>query len=155
MARKQIEKSVATSEGDMTFMLTAMDGITSTEMSLKLTQLFGPHIVGVVTAMDSNKDDDASKHVGEFFTKLNRAEFTEMRKSLLKGAQAYRGDEFVTVDDAFLSEAFSGHPGSLMSLLFAALKLNFANFFDDLGLKGVIAKLGSKAKAAMSPAMIP
>lgn len=150
MARKHEEKIVKTANGEMPITIIQMDGVTSSEMSIKLAQLFGPHIIAAVSAMDKENSDEASKQVGEFLMKLTPATFSEIRRALLRGAQANTGSEMLTVDEAFISEHFAGHAGSLFALVGAALKLNFRNFLDDLGIKGMAAKLGSKVQKAMT-----
>jgi hypothetical protein len=131
-------------------MVTALDGNTAGELGIKLVQLFGPSIVGVVAAMDSNDLSKVAEQATVFFAKLTPAEFTSIKRQLLKGAQAKTPDgEFIEVNDQFTGEAFSGEVGSLMALVAFALKLNFANFFEGLGIKSdTIAKLKAKATKA-------
>lgn len=150
MARKQEEKIVKTSNGEMPILVTQMDGVTGSEMSIELAQLFGPHIVAAVMAMNDDRKEEAAKQVGEFLQKLSPAKFSAIRRALLKGARANTGDGFVDVDEDFISGHFAGRAGSLFGLVAFALKLNFANFFEDLGLQGSLAKLGSKVKTAMA-----
>lgn len=151
--RQQETKSfkVSGSEGteEIDIMVTALDGNTAGELGIRLLQMFGAGIVGVITAMESNDSSKVAEQASTLFTKLTPAEFQALRKQLLKGAQAQHLGEFLDVDDNFVRERFAGHVGSLFSLLAFALKVNFANFFEDLGIsKATIAKMTSKVEAA-------
>jgi hypothetical protein len=161
MARKQesrefkvAPKGEGTEAETVTIMITALDGNSGGELGIKLLQMFGPAIVGVIAAMESNDMAKVTEQAGQLFGKLTPGEFKGIRNQLLRGAQAQEMGEFSNVDDSFISERFSGHVGSLMALVAFALKVNYANFFDDLGVsKETIAKLtakGQKATKALS-----
>lgn len=151
--RQQETKSfkVAGAEGpeDIDILVTALDGNTAGEMGVRLLQMFGPGIVGVITAMESNDTAKVTAEAGALFAKLSPVEFASLRKQLLKGSQAQHLGEFIDVDDTFIRDRFAGHVGSLFALVVFALKVNFANFFEDLGIsKATMSKLTSKVEAA-------
>lgn len=129
--------------------VTALDGNSGGELAIRLLQLFGPSLLGVITAMET---DDMAKVVESgqaLFTKLTPAEFTAIRRQLLTGAQAMELGEFADVNDQFVKERFAGHVGSLIAVLALALKVNYANFFEDLGVsKERMAKLTAKVQAS-------
>lgn len=147
--RKQESKVFKTSDGECEIMITALDGNAGGELGVRLLQLFGPSMAGVVAAMDGNEISKVAEQASIFFAKLTPAEFTGIKRQLLKGAQAKTAEGFTEVNDAFIGEAFAGEIGSLAALIAFALKLNFATFFEGLGIKSeTIAKLTAKAKKA-------
>lgn len=156
MARKQesrefkvASKGEGTDAETVVIMVTALDGNSGGELGIRLLQMFGPGIVGVIAAMESNDMAKVTEQAGQIFGKLTPGEFKGIRNQLLRGAQAQDVGEFHNVDDSFISERFAGHIGSLYALVAFALKVNFANFFEDLGVsKETIAKLQAKGQKA-------
>lgn len=156
MARKQAQrefkvspKSDGNEAESVTILITALDGVTGGELGIRLLQLFGPSIVGVITAMESNDMAKVVEQATGFFSKLSPAEFKTIRSQLFRGAQVQEMGEFFDLNETFVADRFAGHVGSLMALVGFALKVNFSNFFEDLGVsKETIAKLGSKAEKA-------
>ncbi len=152
--RKQetVEVEMASGPGEVT--LTAMDGNTGGLLGVKLAQLFGPGIVALFAAMETNDMTKVSEGANMLLSKLSPEEFEKIKGQLLAGAQAALNGEFHNLDKAFIGEEFSGNLGSLLKLIIAALKLNFRNFFEGLGIKKEsIAKLMSPKKTA--PAKSP
>lgn len=158
--RKQVKQNFrVASAGDsdapefVEIQLTALDGVAGSELGIRLVQLFGPGITGLVAAMDSNDMSKVTEAASTLFAKLSPSEFTSVRKQLLRNAQAQDLGEFHDVDDRFISERFAGHPGSLVAVVGQALKLNFSSFFEDLGIsKEKIAKLTSRVEAGAKKA---
>lgn len=147
-------KGDSTESETITIMVTALDGNTGGELGIRLLQMFGPGIVGVIAAMEANDMAKVTEQAGSFFGKLTPQEFKSIRGQLLRGAQAQDMGEFSDVNDAFIGERFAGHIGSLYALVAFALKVNFSNFFEDLGIsKETIAKIqakGAKASKAIA-----
>jgi len=161
MARKQESRDfqvASAGEGTETetvsITITALDGNTAGELGIRLLQIFGPSMVAVVAAMEANAMERVTEQAGAFFAKLTPVEFKSMLKTLLRGAQAQELGEFKNIDDTFIAERFAGHAGSLYALAFFALKVNFRNFFDDLGIsKDRLQKLMPKAQAKVKSAI--
>jgi len=134
--------------------ITAMDGNSGGELGIRLLQMFGPGLLGVIVAMESNDMNAVTTQATSFFAKLSPAEFKAIKAQLFKGGQVHELGEFVDLNDQFIAERFAGHIGSLMALVAFALKVNFANFFEDLGVsKERMNKLmsrGEKLKKAIS-----
>lgn len=162
MARKSEAIEVETSEGPCEITVTQLDGNKGSQLGVRLVQLVGPSIVGLVGAMEGN---DVSKMVDTaqtLLTKVTPEEFEKIKTEVLRGAQAKLNGEFHDVDARFIGDAFAGHPGSLYKLVGFALKVNFQNFLTDLGInaerfqgamKNAMAlktEAGSKTKAASS-----
>lgn len=133
--RKTAEVEVETTEGRTKCTLLAMGGIDAGLMSIELSNVFGPAILGVVTSMQSNDGEAVMRAVGSLTEKLGEAKFRQMKDKLLRGGQCVYKGQFVDLRDDVIDDIFSGHPGSLFRLLFEALKLNFASFMGDLGVK--------------------
>lgn len=154
MARKQESREFkvspsgeGTDDETVGIMITALDGNTAGEIGIRLLQIFGPSIVGVVASMESNDLQKVAEQATQFFAKLTPAEFKSLTKALFRGAQVQELGEFKNLDDSFINERFAGHVGSLMALTVFALKVNFSNFFADLGLsKERLAQLMPKAQ---------
>lgn len=134
--------------------ITAMDGNSGGELGIKLLQMFGPALLGVIAAMEANDMSAVTAQATGLFGKLSPAEFKAIKAQLFKGGQVQELGEFTDLNDAFVGERFAGHIGSLMALVAFALKVNFANFFEDLGVsKERMNKLmsrGEKLKKAIS-----
>lgn len=156
MARKTESKAFkvaplgeGTEPEEVTISITALDGNSGGMLGVKLLQLFGPSLVGVVAAMESNDVSKVTTQAAEFFSKLTPAEFKSVRDQLFKGGQVQEMGQFKDLNEAFISDRFAGHTGSLFALMFFALKVNFANFFEDLGIsadrmKNLIPKVEKK-----------
>ena len=139
----------ALSDDPIEIMVTALDGNAGGKLGARLIQIFGPGIVGLVTAMEGSDQPRVMGAAGELFSKLSEDEFERLKTMLLKGAQATANGEARDVTPAFIGEAFAGHPGSLYKLLFFALKLNFSSFFHDLGLSAeTMSRLQAKVAKA-------
>lgn len=154
MARRTEEKQFrvapkgeGTEPEEVTISITALDGNSGGLLGIKLLQIFGPSLLGVITAMEVNDLSKVAAQANDFFTKLTPAEFKSIRDQLFRGGQVREMGQFSDLNDAFIAERFAGHTGSLMALIFFALKVNFANFFQDLGIsKERIQKLTSKVE---------
>lgn len=119
---------------EVTISITPLDGNTGGLLGIKLLQLFGPSIVGVIAAMETDDLSKVSAMASDFFTKMTPAEFKSIRDQLFAGGQVQELGEFSDLNAAFIADRFAGHVGSLYALVFFALKVNFRNFFDDLGI---------------------
>jgi hypothetical protein len=151
---KVAPKGEGTETETVTIMITAMDGNSGGELGIKLLQMFGPPLLGVIVAMESNDMTTLAVQAAGLFGKLSPAEFKAIRTQLFKGAQVQELGEFHDLDDSFIGERFSGHVGSLYALVAFALKVNFANFFEDLGVSkarmDALMSRGEKLKKAIA-----
>jgi hypothetical protein len=160
MARKQESrefkvspKGEGTEAETVTILVTALDGNSGGELGIRLLQMLGPSIIGVIAAMELNDMTALTTQAASFFSKIGPTEFKVIRQQLLKGAQVQELGEFADLNDAWIGDRFAGHAGSLMALMAFALKVNYANFFDDLGVsKETIAKLTARAAKAKKAA---
>lgn len=146
---KVTSKDESTEPATVDITIVPLDGNTGGLLGIKLLQLFGPSIVGVIAAMETDDLSKVSAQASDFFTKLTPAEFKSIRDQLFAGGQVQEMGEFSDLNAAFIADRFAGHVGSLFALVFFALKVNFRNFFDDLGIgKDRIAKLIAKVETS-------
>jgi hypothetical protein len=134
MARKSETMEFETSEGPCEITVTQLDGNRGGALGVRLVHLVGPSIVSLVGAMEGNETSKAVDAAQALIAKLTPDEFDRIKTEVLRGAQAKYNGEFTDVDTKFIGEAFAGHPGSLYKLIGFALKVNFQNFFSDLGM---------------------
>lgn len=133
MARKSETMEFETSEGPCEITVTQLDGNRGGNLGIRLAQLVGPPIVNLVGAMEGNDTRKVVDAAQTLIGKITPEEFERVKAEVLRGAQAKFNGEFTDVDSKFIGEAFAGHPGSLYKLVGFALKVNFQNFFEDLG----------------------
>lgn len=133
MARKTetMEFELADGPGEIT--VTQLDGNAGGALGVRLVQLVGPSIVGLVGAMEGSDMAKVAEAAQVLLSKVTPDEFEKIKTTVLRGAQAKYNGEFHDVDARFIGDAFSGHPGSLYKLVGFALQVNFRNFLKDLG----------------------
>lgn len=120
--------------------VTALDGHSGGLLGIRLLQLLGPSVAGLVTAMQSSDPSKAVSMAGTLFEKVTPSEFKAIQKQLLAHSTVTELGETQELSDAWIAERFSGHVGSLFALVGFALKVNYENFFEDLGIKALLAK---------------
>jgi len=133
--RNRVSVTVETSEGECEVSLLAMGGVKAAKMGVKIVNVFGGGIAGLVSSFQSGNVDKAMESANALAAKLSPDEFMAMQKDLFEGAQARIDGEAHDMDAKFMDNYFSGHSGSIFKLMYEALKLNFSSFFQDLGLK--------------------
>lgn len=133
MARKTETIELELADGPAEISVTQLDGNTGGALGVRLVQLVGPSLVGIVGAMEGNDMSKIAEAAQGLLMKVTPEEFERVKSAVLKGAQAKYCDEFHDLDSKFIGEAFAGHPGALYKLVGFALKVNFRNFLSDLG----------------------
>lgn len=151
MARRQQTDTYKTDEGDIEITVQALGGIEAGLLGLKLGGILGPALATAAVSMDTRDALGLGSSINALFTKVTPAEFKSLLKEVIAGAQAKTSEEFVDVTMAWLENQFAGCPGSLYKLLLNAIKVNFTNFSQELGLSDdLMAKLKTIAtKGAM------
>lgn len=148
MARRSESMEFETSDGPCEITVTQLDGNRGGTLGVRMAQLVGPPIVNLVGAMEGNDISKVVDAAQTLISKVTPEEFERIKSEVLRGAQAKYNGEFTDVDSKFIGEAFAGHPGSLYKLVGFALKVNFQNFFSDLGMNAE--RLQGAMKNAMS-----
>lgn len=156
MARKQVTNEYPVDEGQVAVTLTALGGIEGAELGIRLGGMLGPAVITLFTAMDT-KSAEAGAQAGKMiFEKLTPAVFKEILKQLIQGGQINIGGEFRDLTVKELDDAFSGNVVCVYRIFFDAVRLNFRNFTQGLGISsGTLAKLEAIAKKAMEKAGVP
>lgn len=154
MARKQIEKKYPVDEGaDVEITLMALGGIEGSELGIRLGGMLGPAVITLFTETNGKNAEAAALAGRMIFEKLTGPVFKEILKQLIQGGQIKVGDEFHDLTLAKLDDAFSGNVACVYRLFFDAVRLNFRNFSQGLGIpSGALAQLEVAAKTAMAKA---
>jgi len=120
--RKTAEVQIETSRGLAAVTLQQVGGRSGAALFVRLAAIIGPN------AASLQKLDMAILGV------LKQEDFDYVRSELLRGALVKVSGEALTLDENAIDDLFAGHVGSLLKLLFEALKLNFSSLFVDAGL---------------------
>lgn len=158
MARKQETNKYEANDGPIEVTLTQMGGMDGSKLGIRLGGMLGPSIITLFTAMDSQSAQAGGEAGRMLFEKLTPQVFEGVLKEMLAGAQVKRPgtDGEMEFEDATLSvlnEVFAGYSVSIYKLAFDAMRLNFRNFTQGLGISSAtVSKLEAIAKKQMNKA---
>lgn len=155
--RKQETKQYAVEGGEVEITLMALGGMEGSKLGVMLGGLIGPSVIALFVASDAQSAAAGAEAGRMLAEKLTAPVYEVIVKQLLKGAQMKTKDgDFEDVTMTLLDDTFSGNVASIYKLVFDALRLNFRNFSQGLGISSTtLAKLTAIAEKQMEKAGAP
>jgi hypothetical protein len=140
--------------GGETYRFRMLDPLTASDMLVDLSKVFGPVIAEIGGGLlgDNAKDgikgllegageggkdvelgSGITRGILELFDRLEKAKLREIINTLAGDCEVKQGENWPELE-GLITVHFRGRVGLLYQWLFAALKVQFADFFDSMGI---------------------